>query len=366
MSITAATAVVSAFAVMRLLFAPATGRLVTVLGERKIYLTGLLIVAVSTFACAFAQTYWQLLVFRAAGGIGSTMFSVSAMALLIRLAPPQLRGRASGYFSAGFLVGSLTGPLIGAALVGAGLRLPFVVYGAALLVAATVVAVMLPAAEKTHRPSGGAAPAAVTFREAVRGATYRAILASNFAQGWASMGVRVAVVPLFIQQGLGESTAWAGIVLTCYAAGNIVAILTAGRLSDRLGRRPVMLPGLGISVVSTCFLGYTTSLWVALGLSALAGVGSGLFAPTHQAALADLLGGAQRGGSALAAFGMSSDLGAVTGPVTVGYLAARWGFGPAFLLTGGVLAVAFVLWLVAREPRVEHPTAVPASPGLSR
>ncbi|NED69882.1 MFS transporter, partial [Streptomyces sp. SID10244] len=79
-SFTAASAVVSAFAVMRLLFAPATGRLVTVFGERRIYLIGLLIVAASTFACAFAQTYWQLLLFRAAGGIGSTMFTVSAMA----------------------------------------------------------------------------------------------------------------------------------------------------------------------------------------------------------------------------------------------------------------------------------------------
>ena len=132
-SFTAATAVVSAFAVMRLLFAPATGRLVTLFGERRIYLIGLLIVAASTFACAFAQSYWQLLVFRAAGGVGSTMFTVSAMALLIRMSPNDIRGRVSGFFSAGFLIGNITGPLIGAALVGFGLRMPFVVYAVALL-----------------------------------------------------------------------------------------------------------------------------------------------------------------------------------------------------------------------------------------
>jgi ACDE family multidrug resistance protein len=56
-SIAAATFVITAFALMRLCAAPASGLLVQRLGERRIYLTGLVIVAVSTGACAFAQTY---------------------------------------------------------------------------------------------------------------------------------------------------------------------------------------------------------------------------------------------------------------------------------------------------------------------
>ncbi len=76
--VTAASVIVSAFAFFRLLFAPAGGALVTRLGERPIYIIGLIIVALSTGASAFAQSYWQLLVFRSLGGIGSTMFTVSA------------------------------------------------------------------------------------------------------------------------------------------------------------------------------------------------------------------------------------------------------------------------------------------------
>ena len=94
-SVAAASVIVSAFAFFRLLFAPAGGSLVTRMGERPVYLVGLVIVALSTGASAFAQTYWQLLIFRALGGIGSTMFTVSAMALLVRLAPPVMRGRVS-------------------------------------------------------------------------------------------------------------------------------------------------------------------------------------------------------------------------------------------------------------------------------
>ena len=353
---TAVSAVISAFAVMRLLFAPATGRLVTVLGERRIYLTGLAIVAASTFACAFASTYWQLLVFRALGGIGSTMFSISAMALLIRLAPPDLRGRASGYFSAGFLIGSLTGPLVGAALVGFGLKLPFIVYAAALVVAAIGVGTMLPPVPAPEvvvdesTPEATARPVeAVSFTTALRDRAYRAVLASNFAQGWASMGVRIALVPLFIKEGLGQSDQWAGLILAVYAAGNIVAILVAGRLSDRFGRRPVLIPGLTIAAASTAVLGYAPNLATAAALTVVAGIGSGLFAPTHQAALGDVLGNRQRGGSALAAYGMSSDLGAVTGPLAAGAVATYWGFGPAFVMTGLVCAVALMAWIVARE-----------------
>ncbi len=348
----AVSAVISSFALMRLLFAPTTGRLVTRLGERRIYLTGLVIVAVSTLACGFAGTYWQLLLFRAAGGIGSTMFSLSAMALLIRLAPPRLRGQASSYFSAGFLIGGLTGPLMGAALVGYGLRLPFIVYAIALVIATIGVAVLMPPAPAPldHDPVvPGVAVTTVTFGAALKDSAYRAILAANFAQGWASMGVRIALVPLFITQALGQSDAWAGIILACYAAGNVVAILVSGRLTDRYGRRPVLLPGLAIAAGGTLFLGFTDNLALALALTAIAGIGSGLFAPADQAALGDVLGNQQRGGSALAAYGMSSDLGAVIGPLAAGAVATAFGFGPAFLLTGIVLSIALVMWLGARE-----------------
>ncbi|MDL9938249.1 MFS transporter [Gordonia sp. ABSL1-1] len=352
-SLTAATVVVSAFAVMRLMFAPATGRLVTIFGERRIYLIGLLIVAASTFACAFAHAYWQLLVFRAAGGVGSTMFTISAMALLIRMAPTDIRGRVSGFFSAGFLIGNITGPLIGAALVGFGLRMPFVVYAIALVIASVVVATQLREVSAPEA-AAGAAHGVIGLRTALSDSAYRAIIASNFTQGWASMGVRVAVVPLFVTEsvgngGLGASAGMAGVVLAIYAAGNVVAILLAGRLSDRYGRRPIMLPGLALMAGATAGLGFAPNLAVALALSALAGAGSGLFAPTHQAALADVLGNRQQGGSALAAFGMSSDLGAITGPVMVGFIADQVGFGPAFVVTGAVAAAALLMWVFARE-----------------
>ena len=107
--VTAASVVVSAFAFVRLLFAPMSGRLVTRFGERPIYLWGVSIVAVGTLLCGVAADYWQLLLFRSASGVGSTMFTVSAIGLLIRISPPELRGRASGLWGSSFLLGGIVG-----------------------------------------------------------------------------------------------------------------------------------------------------------------------------------------------------------------------------------------------------------------
>ncbi len=91
---TAASAVISAFALMRLVTAPFVGRLVDALGERVVLASGIGIVAVSSLLAGLAQAYWQLLVLRGAGGVGSIMFSVSAASILVRVAAqPPARAR---------------------------------------------------------------------------------------------------------------------------------------------------------------------------------------------------------------------------------------------------------------------------------
>ena len=98
-TVTMATMVVSALAITRLLFAPTAGKIITRFGERPVYTIGMLIVSVTSFMIAFAWDYWVLLAARAAAGIGSVMFTVSAMGLLVRLSPPHMRGRISGYYA---------------------------------------------------------------------------------------------------------------------------------------------------------------------------------------------------------------------------------------------------------------------------
>ncbi len=346
--LTAASAVVSAFALFRLAFAPVSGRLVGRIGELRTYLVGLGIVAVSTGACAFAAEYWQLLLFRSLGGIGSTMFTVSSVSMLVRLAPPTMRGRASGLWATGFLLGNVTGPLVGGGLVAFGLRAPFVVYAVMLLVAMALTGLLLRGRRPAPAESGEAEPP-LAFRAVLGHPAYRAALAASFANGWVVFGVRVALVPLFVVEVLGRTESWAGIALAVFAGGNALTLVAAGRLADRRGRRPPILAGLAVSAVATALLGVVPTLTWFLVVSLVAGLGSGLVNPPVNAAVADVIGSRARGGNVLAGFQMAADIGAILGPLVAGAVAQVAGFGAAFGLTAVVAVVALVLWLRAPE-----------------
>ncbi|WP_371745990.1 MFS transporter [Arthrobacter oryzae] len=345
---TAAAVIVSIFAFMRLLFAPAGGALIVKLGERPVYVAGLLIVAASTAACAFAQDYWQLLIFRGLGGAGSVMFTVASMALVVRLAPPESRGRVSGAYASAFLIGNVCGPIVGGMLAGFGLRIPFLAYAAALVLAALVVQTQLSHVPGKSRKDGSLEPP-MGLGEALRDSAYRAGLFSSFANGWATFGVRMATVPLFAVAALGAGPAAAGWALAVFAGGNAAALTVSGKLADTLGRKPLLIAGLVLTGVATAGIGLTGDMPWFLAASAVAGIGSGLLGPAQQAAIADVIGNGRSGGRVLAVFQMMSDAGAIVGPVLAGLLADRLGYGWAFGVTGGVLIVAAAAWLFARE-----------------
>lgn len=345
--VAAASFVVSIFSFFRLIFAPAGGALVQRLGERSVYLTGLLLVAASSLATAFASSYVQLLIFRGLGGIGSTMFTVSAMALVVRLAPPTIRGRVSSAYASSFLIGGMLGPVLGGALAGFGLRVPFVAYAVALVVAATVVAVRLTGAQLRPTTSGTPAPP-MRLSEAMESPTYRACLASAFANGWCNFGVRVAVLPQFAIV-VRDDTWVAGVALALAALGTAATLQIAGRVADSVGRRPLVLTGLVLTAVGLGLLGLSQDLLVLFVLSGVSGIGAGLVNPGQQATVADLIGSKRSGGTVLSTFQMAQDAGAILGPVIVGVVADQAGFEWAFGLTAVISLLAIGPWLLATE-----------------
>ncbi|GGC95001.1 MFS transporter [Tersicoccus solisilvae] len=348
---TAAAAIVSVFALARLVFAPAGGRLVERLGERPVYVAGLAIVGLSSLTCAFATDYVQLLLFRGLGGLGSTMFTVSALGLIVRLAPAGARGRISSYYAGSFLLGNIAGPVVGGVLGGLGLRVPFVVYGLLLLATAAFVFVRLRAATGSAATIGGEAgtPPVLPLRTAFGDSAYRAAIGSSFANGWGVFGVRVALVPLFATAALGAGPALAGAALAIFAVGNALALPLAGRLTDAYGRRPLVLAGLATTGIATMALGLVPNVAVFIVASIVAGVGAGLLGPAQQAAVADVIGPERSSGRVLAAFQMAADTGTIIGPLLAGFLVDTLSYGWAFAVTGAVCLLAMVPWLVARE-----------------
>ncbi len=355
---TAAGAVLSVFALMRLCSALFSGRLVNRFGERIILATGIGIVAVSSALAGLSQTYTQLLVLRGVGGVGSAMFSVSAVSLLIRLVRPDQRGRATGLWSGGFLLGGIAGPAFGGLVTSASIRAPFFLYAATLALAGGIGLYQLRNTPLADRLAPGAPPP-MTLRTAVRLPAYRAALGAQFAD-WMSNGVRSALVPLFVADSLHRSPLWTGIGFLTVAAVNGAVLFPAGRLADHLGRRPVLVGGCALAGLGIGLLALPASLPVYLAALGTYGLGSGLLDVAPAAVLGDIVRG--RGGTVVATFSMAGDAGAVSGPLIAGRLADVASYEAAFGATAAVLGGAALFALTAPETLRRTGTDPPLSP----
>ena len=123
------------FAITRLASGLVSGKLVERFGERFVLGSGLFMVAFFVFLTGLAQSYEQLLFLRAAGGLGSSMFSVASSSLVIRMTSDDKRGRAQSVTTGGFLVGGIAGPAFGGALIAFSPRAPFFIYSVTLTLA---------------------------------------------------------------------------------------------------------------------------------------------------------------------------------------------------------------------------------------
>ena len=357
-----ASAVISSFALMRFIFAPIAGALVDRLGERIVLTSGLLIVASSSAIAGFSQTYTQLIIFRGVGGIGSSMFTVSAMALLLRVVDSNQRGRAASAFQGGFLLGGVAGPAVGGIVVAISIRAPFFVYAISLFAAAIVTMVFLSKAkllDRENQVSDGQASKLQELRGALGNKAYQAALGTNLVAGFVSFGLRSSVVPLFVVEGLQRGPSLSGFGFLAAAAVQALVLLPAGRMADTQGRRKALLYGsiataIGMVVLTGADmavngLGTAAFLGTVLFLTSMAiqGFGAAFLGSAPSAVVGDVMGG-KKGGIVVATFQMMSDVGAIVGPLVAGLLVDLFDFNWAFA-AGAVIALIPIV-LVLRMP----------------
>jgi MFS transporter, DHA1 family, multidrug resistance protein len=357
-STAAAASVISAFAFMRVVGALPAGRLVDRFGEKNVMAAGIAVVAASSVLAGFSGSFVQLIILRGGGGLGSAMYSVSAQTLLLSSVPGGQRGRASGVFSAGFLVGAISGPAVGGLAAAWSLRAPFIIYGCLLVVPAVIAAVVL--RDTPRRPATDSlrpAPQFAAIVLAVRSRAYRAAASATLADGFAAMGVRSAIVPLFVRDVLHRSALWTGIGFLIFAASNAAALLPGGWAADALGRRPVIITGCVASAAGMVMLALLPGLAGCLAALAVAGAGSGLLDIAPSAMIGDLI--RRRGGTLVALYQMAGDAGAVTGPVAAGLLVDTASYAAAFELAAAVLGGAALVALFAPETRPRGPAGPP-------
>lgn len=354
-----ASAVVSVFALVRLISAPIAGAMVNRAGERTVLSSGLLIVSISSVAAGLSQNFGQLIVLRGIGGLGSSMFTVSAMALLLRVVDQDQRGRASSVYQSGFLFGGVAGPALGGLVVGISIRAPFFVYAGTLALASVVTLIFLANARLHDLEAKVAGPEVDRMEklvEAARNPAYRAAVLVNLMTGFVTLGLRSSAIPLFVVEGMRRGPSLTGYGFLVAAALQAIFLLPAGRMTDTTGRRRSLKVGSWMLFIGMLLLtvtdfivngiGRDAVLAVVLFFIALAiqGVAGAYFASAPSAVIGDVIGG-QRGGIVVAAYQMASDLGIVVGPLVAGllidYLDFDWAFAIAALLVVPVLIAVY-------------------------
>jgi MFS family permease len=335
---TAAGAVVSAFALMRLVSGLAAGRFVDRVGERLALLTGLGVVAVSSLLAGLAVSYPQLLVLRGLGGVGSAVFTISSTSLLLRVASAAQRGRTQSIYRGGFLLGGIIGPAFGGAVIALSIRAPFFLYAGTLLLAMAAAGTLLP--KPPPRPAAGeparAAEPRTSLPAALANPAYLAALAGNFSVGYSLFGVRSTILPLLVVQGLELGAGWVGAAFTLGALVQAALLLPAGRAVDEVGRRPALVFGGLLTAAGLVALAAATGPVSLLLATTVLACGGALLGVAPAAVVGDVVQG--RGGTAIAVWQMSSDLGAVVGPLAAGLLVDRGSFALALLVSAGIVA----------------------------
>jgi DHA1 family multidrug resistance protein-like MFS transporter len=175
---------------------------------------------------------------------------------------------------------------------------------------------------------------------------------------WSGFGAILPYLPVFLQEQAHASVWLIGVVAAAYYVGTFAFSAPLGRLSDSIGRKPVIVAGVFFYAIATLlFITTTHPAWFIL-FRLLEGVGAAAVSPAGQALVAELSTDRERsrayGWLTTAQFG-----GLVAGPVlawvlySVGGGEGKWAFYAIFLFGSGLSALtAVALILSVREP--EH------------
>jgi MFS family permease len=181
----------------------------------------------------------------------------------------------------------------------------------------------------------------------LRDVRFRAACVASFAQGWSSLGVRSALVPVLVVEVLLQPTSWTGVLFAVAAVAQTLALAPASRFVDTVGRRPAVIGSFAVAAVSLAAVPFAPGLVTLGALLAVYGVATAFMGTAPAALVGDAAGA--RGGRPVAIFSMCSDVGAIAGPLVAGLLVDVASFEVAFGTAAALLAVSALVAI--RLPR---------------
>lgn len=294
---------------------PLTGRLAERFGARAVWLSALTVFLTGSALCAAAWSPGSLIAFRAVQGIGGGMIVPLGMMILAQAAGPERRGRVMALAAVPAQVAPIAGPALGGLVVDVGgwrwifcLNVPVCLVALllsrrgvpddgrrdprrldllGLALSSPAIALIVYGLSRAGTAGGALPPLAggavllaafVGHALRTRGAplldlrlfAHRPFAAASALNLLSRMSIFGAMflMPLYYQQVRGHGALAAGLLLAPQSLGTMLALPHAGRLTDRVGARPVVLAGIAVTTLAAVTYTQVTAHTHALVLAA--------------------------------------------------------------------------------------------------
>jgi len=328
---------------------PVVGYLLDRLGRRRFMIAGSLVSALCSAAYVFVESIGpELYGIRIVHGIASTCAFTGAQTLAVLYAPPARRAEAIGWFGISTILTHAISPAIGEEIIARwGFDAMFAT-GACLGAVSFVLACLLPKPPPLTLPSGSIEPDGATARRAVAAAAL-----SMVCYGF-GFGATQTFVPVMMERlSLGR----VGAFFTAWSISAVLTRVLLGRMSDRYGRRAVIIPAMAMMSLALVLLATVRSAPGIVVIGVVFGLAQGLLYPTMNALVADW-SNPRNIGRTQSLFSGSYSLGIASCAFFFGTVAEKYGFGAMFLAN-------FAITLVGMAIFVSGPRSVASAPAPS-
>jgi DHA1 family multidrug resistance protein-like MFS transporter len=342
---------VAIYGLARFLTAIPAGQMADWLGRRPTLAIGGVISGIGNLWCAWATGYPEFILARFVAGAGAGLILTTGQVVLADISPPERRGRTIAIYQATFLFAVGIGPFPGGLLAEHfGLSTPFAAYGIASLIVTAVawfgVSETRDLARGCGVDSGAARPPLMTQLSLLTGKIgFVLVSLISLMNAVVRTGGLFAVVPILVTAQLGLSVTALGFAMMLGSVCGLVAAYPAGWLSDRVGRKAVIVPATiltGASMLLFCFA--SSYLWF-VAACIVWGVASSVGGAAPAAYVVDSAPPGMNA-SAMGLFRMTGDAGYVIGPLALGLIADVLGPVAALVVSSALIigiGVAFAI-----------------------
>jgi len=328
-----------------------SGALSDIYGRRLLLRVGVVAFGLPPFIYPFVSDLNVLTGLRFVHGLATAIFAPSALATVAELYKER-RGAALGTYTACTQSGALLGPFIGGWLVyTAGFPAAFVTAGVFGCIALIIFfSLHLNPPTPVVKEKGLAPVLAEMMKGFAAVAQNRKVLitSSTDAAKMIANGALMAFLPLYgVSVGLNPGEV--GLLFSVQAITSFFSKPIMGRVSDRVGRQPLIVIGLIICAGTFLSIAHTASFPLLLVLAAGFGFGEAVVSSSSSALVADS-SEFKRLGAGMGMQGTIMDIGHASGPLLAGVLIARLNYQAAFFIIAGIqLVAAAVFWITMRR-----------------